>query len=127
MPTKSKREIPNKVAYLYQFLILCSPVCLKQPRTSFPFHEASGGARIGNFDIIPTEFLKIVENLRTGELSRIDQWVKLRKKGEKWNGTDGISVPVCLVRVHTASDYTRGEWYTMKWNFDYKSKIVYKK
>ena len=86
--------------------------------------EAFGGARIGNFDMIPTDGTTIFAYLRTGETSRIDQWVKLRKKGEKWNGIDGIWTPVCLVKVLTANHYIIGEWYAMKWNFDYKSKMV---
>ena len=61
--------------------------------------EAFGGARIGNCDIKPTDGATIFAYLRTREISEIDQWVKLRKKGEKWNGIDGIWTPVCLVRV----------------------------
>ena len=48
--------------------------------------EAFWGARIENFDIKPTDGATIFAYLRTRETSEIDQWVELRKKGEKWNG-----------------------------------------
>ena len=48
--------------------------------------EAFGGARIGNCDIKPTYGTTIFASLRAGETSRMNQWVKLGKEDEKWNG-----------------------------------------
>ena len=52
--------------------------------------EAFWGARIGNFDIKPTDVATIFANLGTGETSGIDQRIKLRKKSWKinWNWWD---------------------------------------
>ena len=45
--------------------------------------KAFEGARIGNFDIKPTDGATIFAYLRTRQTSGIDQCVKLKKKGEK--------------------------------------------
>jgi hypothetical protein len=38
---KKNKKPPQKVAYLWQLKVffLCSPICPKQPRTSFPFYK----------------------------------------------------------------------------------------
>ena len=64
-----------------------------------------------NFDIKSTNGTTIFAYLITGETSRIDQWVKLKKKGEKWNEPDEIWTPFCLVGIQTANHYTIGDWH----------------
>ena len=70
--------------------------------------EAFWGARIRNFYIKPTDGVSIFAYLRTEETSGIEQWIKLRKKGEKIIEIDGIWTWACLVWVQAANHYTNG-------------------
>ena len=64
----------------------------------YTLSEAIWGARIGNYNIKPTDSATNYE------------W---KMNNEKWNEIDGIWTRAYPVRVHTANHYTKGECYVI--------------